>query len=266
MVSISSTTAALCPQSFASMTPCTQCTHHTNRTTSIPFPADMAYLHASSSRILTPARAEQYFPDDVEAAGAAAFWNGAREEDYNGGYLRRCSDAEWGGFAEGEEGDDDDSRSDLGAPEMDEQSWDAPPPAYEDVSKGSSSSSRRSRGSCSSLSPEAGTLQLSVNTSILTLPPSPTSSSTTTNTSTTEITPTKPSLLSLTFLGTTRAHARARRQAERKAAQLEELHDAWARLGLNTREMLARGGVGALPPYFNHPPRCELGEMVAQLP
>ncbi|CAD6964792.1 unnamed protein product, partial [Tilletia controversa] len=152
MVSISSTTAALCPQSFASMTPCTQCTHHTNRTTSIPFPADMAYLHASSSRILTPARAEQYFPDDVEAAGAAAFWNGAREEDYNGGYLRRCSDAEWGGFAEGEEGDDDDSRSDLGAPEMDEQSWDAPPPAYEDVSKGSSSSSsRRSRGSCSSL-------------------------------------------------------------------------------------------------------------------
>ncbi|CAD6884332.1 unnamed protein product [Tilletia controversa] len=264
MVSISSTTAALCPQSFASMAPCTQCTHHANRTNSIPFPADMEYLHASSSRILTPTRAERYTPDDVEAADAAAFWSGAGEEDYNGGYMRRCSDAEWGGF-EGDEGDDDDSRSDLGAPEMDEQSWNAPPPAYESVTKGSSSSSHHSRGSSSSLSAEAGTLQLSVNASILTLPPSPSSTSSTSRT-TTEINPTKPSLLSLTFLGTTRAHARARRQAERKAAHLEELHDAWARLGLNTREMLARGGVGALPPYFSHPPRCELGEMVARLP
>ncbi|KAE8233611.1 hypothetical protein CF326_g1339 [Tilletia indica] len=264
MISISSSTAALCPQSFASLTPCTECTHHT-RPTSIPFPTSMTYLHASSSRILTPTRAARYFPDDLEAHEAARFW-AQTDEDIDGGYSRKVSDAEW----VGEVGDldvDDDSRSDLGAPEMDENSWNAAPPAYEDAAE-ASSCTRRLRRTCSDLSPEAGTLQLSVNASIV--PPSPSSSSSSSRShpsstrpaATTQITPTKPSLLSLAFLGSTRALARARARAEGKAAHLEELHDAWMKLGVNTRELLARGGEGALPPFFEHPPRCGLGEMM----
>ncbi|KAE8266767.1 hypothetical protein A4X09_0g5588 [Tilletia walkeri] len=274
MISISSSKAALCPQSFASMAPCTECNHHTTPT-SIPFPTSMTYLHASSSRILTPARAAQYFPDDLEAHEAARFW-AQTDGDVDEGYSRKVSDAEW----VGEVGDldaDDDSRSDLGAPEMDENSWNAPPPAYEDTGKApsSTSSTHRSRRTCSDLSPEAGTLQLSVNASIV--PPSPSSSpssfssrsttpSSTRSAATTQITPAKPSLLSLAFLGSARALARSRARAERKAAHLEELHDAWMKLGENTRELLARGGEGALPPFFEHPPRCGLGEMMEGMP
>ncbi|KAE8216946.1 hypothetical protein CF319_g8847 [Tilletia indica] len=273
MISISSSTAALCPQSFASMAPCTECTHHTTPT-SIPFPTSMTYLHASSSRILTPTRAARYFPDDLEAHEAARFW-AQTDEDIDVGYSRKVSDAEWVGEVGDLEDVDDDSRSDLGAPEMDENSWKAPPPAYEDAAKASSSTSstRRLRRTCSDLSPEAGTLQLSVNARIV--PPSPPSSTGTSSSSssrsttsstrsaaTTQITPTKPSLLSLAFLGSTRALARSRARAERKAAHLEELHDAWMKLGVNTRELLARGGEGALPPFFEHPPRCGLGEMM----
>ncbi|KAE8213627.1 hypothetical protein CF327_g2888 [Tilletia walkeri] len=268
MISISSSTAALCPQSFASLAPCTECIHHITPT-SIPFPTSMTYLHASSSRILTPTRAARYFPDDLEAYEAARFW-AQTDEDIDEGYSRKVSDAEWVGEVADLEDVDDDSRSDLGAPEMDEDSWNTPPPAYEASS--STSSTRRLRRTCSDLSPEAGTLQLSVNASIV--PPSPSSStgtsssssrSTTSNTrpaATTQITPAKPSLLSLAFLGSTRALARARARAERKAAHFEQLHDAWMKLGVNTRELLARGGEGALPPFFEHPPRCGLGEMM----
>ncbi|KAK0532689.1 hypothetical protein OC835_003268 [Tilletia horrida] len=283
MISISSSTAALCPQSYASMAPCTECAHHhatdlspcaltrprsqsqARQISSLPFPPSMSYLHAHSSRILTPARATQLYPDDVEAQEAARFWV-QTDGCIDAGFEVRCSDAEWAGVDVNSSEVDDDSRSDLGAPEVDEATWDAPPPAYEEASKSASSSSSSSSSSPSSvrsrassdLSPEAGTLRLTVNASVLprstsTFNASPASASTPTPIS---IEPKQPSFLSLAFLGPARAHARAVQRAQRRAAQLEELHDAWARLGLNTREMLARGGQGALPPFFEHPPAC----------
>ncbi|KAK0532682.1 hypothetical protein OC835_003261 [Tilletia horrida] len=280
MISISSSTAALCPQSYASMAPCTECAHHhatdlsscaltrPRQISSLPFPPSMSYMHAHSSRILTPARAAQLYPDDVEAQEAARFW-AQTDGCIDAGFEVRCSDAEWAGVDVNSSEVDDDSRSDLGAPEVDEATWNAPPPAYEEASKSASSSSSsssssspwssRSRAS-SDLSPEAGTLRLTVNASVVprstsTFNASPASASTPTPTPT-PIEPKQPSFLSLAFLGPARAHARAVQRAQRRAAQLEELHDAWARLGLNTREMLARGGQGALPPFFEHPPAC----------
>ncbi|KAK0570284.1 hypothetical protein OC861_000027 [Tilletia horrida] len=120
----------------------------------------------------------------------------------------------------------------------------------------------------SELDPQAGTLGLTVNGSVLrqasdqsSVRPTVTATAATARESSIE----PPSALAIAFLGHKRAYDRARRRAERRTARLEEIHNAWARLGVNTRELLARGGKSALPPYFKSPPRCTWEEMMAQV-
>ncbi|KAL9933388.1 hypothetical protein V8E36_007564 [Tilletia maclaganii] len=253
MISISSSTAALCPQSYASMEPCTECTHHvdpadpSSRPPQQPFPLAMPYMQhckASTSRIITLEQAERLFPDDEAVHAAAAFW--AHSTAFiDQGYALKRSDEEWskGSMLDDDEVDDD-SRSDLGAPEVDAQDWNAPPPAYEDVRKAE-------RPSLSDISP--------VRSSALRPAPS------TMSTAAPILRPVKPSRFTRALLGSTRAQAWAQQQAQRRAARWEECHDAWARLGIDTRAMLAEGGEAALPPFFEHPPRCNMDEMIAQM-
>lgn len=119
--------------------------------------------------------------------------------------------------------------------------------------------------------PRAGTLGLTVNGSVLRQASLPVISvvRATRPTSTASPIPEPaikpPSAFAIAFLGRKRALERARQRAERRAARLEEIHEAWGRLGINTRELLTRGGKSALPPHFKNPPLCTWEEMMAQV-
>ncbi|KAK0543041.1 hypothetical protein OC846_001481 [Tilletia horrida] len=276
------------------MRPCTECTHHfannighafssssssSSRAVAslhLPFSPSLPYQHANSSRIMSVAAAAHYFPDDPEALAAASFW--AQSSNLiDTGYTHKSTAGDW--LPRGFDEIDDDSRSDLGAPEVDEETWSAPPPTYHETIAASPS-----KHTCVLVSPttelpaEAGTLGLSVNSSVIDVPDISTSSSSSSSPSSSSypsssspfwspiIGPKPPSLLSVALFGARRANARAQRRAERRAAHLDELHDAWARVGINTRERLARGGLDALPPFFEHPPRCGFQQMLDELP
>lgn len=62
-------------------------------------------------------------------------------------------------------------------------------------------------------------------------------------------------------MGPKLASARAEAKAARRAAELERIHDAWARLGIDTRAALRNGE--KLPPFFESPPHCGPQQMEA---
>lgn len=56
------------------------------------------------------------------------------------------------------------------------------------------------------------------------------------------------------MLGSARAQKAAESKAQKQARRIDEAHDAWAAIGVDTRSAVARGE--ALPPHFFNAPRC----------
>lgn len=55
-----------------------------------------------------------------------------------------------------------------------------------------------------------------------------------------------------------------KRREKRRMERLDEVHDCWARLGLDTRAIM-RTGDQPLPPFFWNPPKYDATEMNRRL-
>ncbi|PWN89214.1 hypothetical protein FA10DRAFT_261078 [Acaromyces ingoldii] len=73
--------------------------------------------------------------------------------------------------------------------------------------------------------------------------------------------PETPSFLAKAIFGASYAQRRAERKHEKRLERLQEIHDAWLHLGIDTRRALARGQ--PLPPHFFNPPKLTAREFSA---
>jgi hypothetical protein len=76
----------------------------------------------------------------------------------------------------------------------------------------------------------------------------------------------EPSVLLEVAVGHRLAQSITNKREVRRQAKLERVHDAWMRLGVDTRQVMAQGG--QLPPHFWNPPYCgpqEMNDKLAQL-
>lgn len=70
----------------------------------------------------------------------------------------------------------------------------------------------------------------------------------------------QPPLIMELFMGNKLATKLCKRREQKRLERLEEVHDAWARLGLDTRS-----GNQPLPPHFWNPPMYDAAEMNRRL-
>lgn len=73
-----------------------------------------------------------------------------------------------------------------------------------------------------------------------------------------------PPLLLEMVMGHKLAVKMTQKRNQRRQVRLEEVHDAWAALGLDTRELAADPNA-SLPPHFWDPPRYDAEEMNRRL-
>lgn len=74
----------------------------------------------------------------------------------------------------------------------------------------------------------------------------------------------QPPLMMELIMGNKLATKLYNRREKKRMERLEEIHDAWLRLGLDTRAIM-QNGHQRLPPYFWNPPMYDAEEMNRRL-